>query len=47
MLQGRARHEMSELEIEYLWVTHESVSLETKELGEQVTDELGIYLTSG
>ena len=47
VLQGRAKHEMSELEIEQPWDAHESIGLEVKELREQVTDGLGIYLASG
>ena len=47
MLQGHARYGKSGLEAEQLWDTHESSSLEAKELGEQVTDGPRIYLASG
>ena len=47
MLEGRARHEMSELETEQPWDASEFTSLEAKELGEQVIDGLEIYLESG
>ena len=38
---------MFRLEAEQSWDAHESTSLEAKELGEQVTDGLEIYLASG
>ena len=37
MLQGCARHEMFEQEIELLWDAHESIDFEAKELKEHVT----------
>ena len=47
MFQGRARHEMSGLEVEQLWDARESASLKAKELGRQITDKPKIYLVSG
>ena len=47
MLQERARHEISRLEVEQPYDTCELVGLEAKELGLQVTDGPGIYLESG
>ena len=47
MLQGRARYGKSKLEAEQLWDAHEFVSLEAKELWEQVIDGPMIYLASG
>ena len=47
MLQGLARYGKFELKAEQSWDTHESASLETKELKEQVIDGPRIYLASG
>ena len=47
MLKGRARHGKSILEVEKLWDTRESASLEAKKLTKQVTNGSGIYLASG
>ena len=47
MLKGRAIDEMFELETKQSWDERDSAGLEAKEIGEQVTDGLGIYLASG
>ena len=47
MVQGHARYDKSRLEKEQIWDTLESISIEAKELGEQVTDGPSNYLASG
>ena len=46
-MQGRTRLEESRLGAVLLWDTRQSISLEAKELGEQVTDRPWIYLARG
>ena len=47
MLQRCVKHEMFGLEVQQSCDAHEFVSLEAKELREQVTGGLEIYLESG
>ena len=46
IMQGRARVRESEIGLELTWDARHSTSMETKELKDQVTDGLEIYLAT-